>query len=42
VLGALAGGTIGSGLQRRLSPQVVRRATSVVLVVIAVILVVRA
>lgn len=42
VLGALAGGTIGSGLQRRLSPQVVRRATSLVLVVIAVILVVRA
>lgn len=42
VLGALAGGTIGSGLQRRLSPQIVRRATSVVLVVIAVILVVRA
>lgn len=42
VLGALAGGTIGSGLQRRMSPQLVRRGTSVVLVVIAVILVVRA
>lgn len=41
VLGALTGGTIGAGLQRRLSPQVVRRATSVVLVVIAVVLVVR-
>lgn len=42
VIGALAGGTLGSGLQRRMSPQVVRRGTAVVLAVIAVLLVVRA
>lgn len=42
VLGALVGGTIGARLQRRVSPPVVRRATSVVLVVIAVLLAVRA
>lgn len=42
VLGALAGGTIGSGLQRRMSPPLVRRATSIVLVVIAIVLVARA
>jgi len=42
VLGALAGGTIGSGLQRKMSPQIVRRATAVVLACIAVVLVVRA
>lgn len=41
VLGALAGGTIGSGLQRRMSPPVVRRATALLLVVIAVLLTVR-
>lgn len=42
VLGALAGGTIGSGLQRRMSPPVVRRATAFVLAVISVVLVLRA
>jgi len=42
VLGAVVGGTIGSLLQRRVSPPVVRRATSIVLVLIAVVLVVRA
>jgi uncharacterized membrane protein YfcA len=41
VLGSLVGGTIGSLLQRRLSPPVVRRTTSVVLVVIAVVMVLR-
>jgi uncharacterized membrane protein YfcA len=42
VLGAVVGGTVGARLQRRVSPPVVRRATSVVLVVIAVLLAVRA
>ncbi len=42
VLGALAGGTLGSGLQRRMSPPVVRRATAFVLAVISVVLVLRA
>lgn len=42
VLGALAGGTIGSGLQRRMSPPVVRRATAALLAVISVVLVLRA
>lgn len=42
VLGALAGGTVGSGLQRRMSPPVVRRATAALLVVIAVLLAARA
>lgn len=42
VIGALVGGTIGSDLQRRMSPPVVRRATAALLVVIAVILVLRA
>lgn len=42
VLGALAGGTIGSGLQRRMSPLVVRRATAALLAVISVVLVLRA
>ena len=42
VIGALAGGTFGSLLQRRMSPPVVRRATAALLVVIAVILVLRA
>ena len=42
VIGALAGGTIGSLLQRRMSPPVVRRATAALLVVIAVILALRA
>lgn len=42
VIGALTGGTIGSGLQRRMSPQMVRRGTAVVLGVIAVLLVMRA
>lgn len=41
VLGALAGGTIGSGLQRRMSPPVVRRATAALLAVISVVLVLR-
>ena len=42
VLGSLLGGTMGSQMQRHLSPPVVRRTTSVVLVVIAVVMVVRA
>ncbi|MFM8265748.1 MAG: sulfite exporter TauE/SafE family protein [Acidimicrobiia bacterium] len=42
VLGAVVGGTIGSLLQRRVSPPIVRRATSIVLILIAVVLVVRA
>ncbi len=41
VLGSLLGGTLGSQMQRHLSPPVVRRTTSVVLVVIAVVMVVR-
>jgi uncharacterized membrane protein YfcA len=42
VLGAVVGGAGGARLQRRVSPPVVRRATSLVLVVIAVLLAVRA
>lgn len=42
VIGALAGGTIGSNLQRHMSPQLVRRATSMMLVAIAMVLVARA
>ena len=41
VLGALLGGTLGSLLQRRMSPQVVRRATAMMLIVIAGLLMVR-
>jgi len=42
VLGSVAGGTIGSKLQRYLSPPVVRRVTSLLLVVIALVMVLRA
>jgi len=42
VLGALAGGTIGARVQKKLSPPVVRRMTAFVLVIIAAVLVVRA
>ena len=42
VIGSIVGGTLGSRLQRYLSPPVVRRATAIVLTVIAVVLVVRA
>ena len=42
VIGSIVGGTLGSRLQRYLSPPVVRRATALVLTVIAVVLVVRA
>lgn len=42
VLGSVAGGTIGSRLQRHMSPPVVRRITAVVLVAIALIMVLRA
>lgn len=42
MIGALAGGTIGSNLQRHMSPQLVRRATSMMLVAIAMVLVARA
>lgn len=38
VLGALVGGTIGTGVQSRLSPPVVRRVISVLLVTIAAVL----
>jgi uncharacterized membrane protein YfcA len=38
VLGALVGGTIGTGVQSRLSPPVVRRVISVLLVAIAAVL----
>ena len=42
VLGALVGGSVGSRLQQRLSPPVVRRTTSVALVLIALVLALRA
>lgn len=42
VLGSVAGGTIGSRLQRHMSPPIVRRITAVVLVAIALIMVLRA
>ncbi len=42
VIGAVAGGTMGSMLQRRMSPPVVRRATALMLVVVATVLVIRA
>jgi uncharacterized membrane protein YfcA len=42
VLGALVGGSIGARLQQRLSPPVVRRITSVALVLIATVLALRA
>jgi uncharacterized membrane protein YfcA len=42
VLGALVGGSIGARLQQRLSPPVVRRTTSVMLVLIATVLALRA
>lgn len=42
ILGALAGGQLGAGLQSRVSGPVIRKALSVVLVVVAGVLVVRA
>ena len=42
IVGSLAGGQVGAGLQSRLSPPVVRRLLSTLLLVVAVALVVRA